>query len=249
MSTYAISDLHGRSDLYQEVKKILRPDDTVYCLGDCGDRGPDGWKLIKEVMSDPRFIYLKGNHEDLLIGAMLEYLCDERVNKYYERYPGCYNSMAALSSHNGGAVTLNGWIQEGSNSDWITVINKLPLEAEYINKDGVKVLLSHAGFTPSKKGDDFSLMWDRHHFHDTWDSEKDGKNVVIVHGHTPCELVANKLNMVFGPEHRYGWAPFDGTIWYNEHKIDIDMGSYYTGYTVLLDLDTFDEHIFYMEED
>lgn len=248
MSTYAISDLHGRFDLYQEVKKFLRPDDTVYCLGDCGDRGPDGWKLIKTVIADPQFIYLKGNHEDMLVGAMLEYLGDERVNKYYERYPGCCNSMMALLSYNGGSNTIEGWINDGYNQNWITTINTLPLEAEYVNQDGIKVLLSHAGFTPSKKGDDFALMWDRSHFHDFWNPRKDGKDIIVVHGHTPCELLHKELKMVSGPEYRDSWAPFDGMLWYHEQKIDIDVGSYYTGYSVLLDLDTFDEHVFSVEE-
>ena len=40
MATYAISDLHGRMDLFRQVKEFLQPEDVVYVLGDCGDRGP-----------------------------------------------------------------------------------------------------------------------------------------------------------------------------------------------------------------
>lgn len=65
VSVYAISDLHGMLCLYQEVKKFLKPEDKVYCLGDCGDRGPDPWETIKAVAADPQFIYIKGNHEDM----------------------------------------------------------------------------------------------------------------------------------------------------------------------------------------
>lgn len=37
----------------------------------------------------------------------------------------------------------------------------------------------------------------------------------------------------------------DGAFWYcNNHKVNIDCGAFFTGKTVLLDLDTFDEHIF-----
>ena len=35
--TYAITDLHGRLDLWKEVKKILQPNDKVYFLGDAMD--------------------------------------------------------------------------------------------------------------------------------------------------------------------------------------------------------------------
>ena len=70
MATYAISDLHGRMDLFRQVKEFLQPEDVVYVLGDCGDRGPAGWELIKTVYEDPQFIYLMGNHEDMLVNAM-----------------------------------------------------------------------------------------------------------------------------------------------------------------------------------
>ena len=70
MATYAISDLHGRMDLFRQVKEFLQPEDVVYVLGDCGDRGPAGWELIKTIYEDPQFIYLMGNHEDMLVDAM-----------------------------------------------------------------------------------------------------------------------------------------------------------------------------------
>ena len=38
-------------------------------------------------------------------------------------------------------------------------------------------------------------------------------------------------------------------LWYcNNHKVCIDMGTYNTNITVLLDLDTFEEHIFAEEQ-
>lgn len=39
MSIYAVSDLHGCLDIYYKIKKLLKSEDKVYCLGDCGDRG------------------------------------------------------------------------------------------------------------------------------------------------------------------------------------------------------------------
>ena len=74
MSNFAVSDLHGHLKLYNKIKKFLKPEDTVYCLGDCGDRGPDAWETIKAVAKDEQFIYLKGNHEDMLVKAALERL-------------------------------------------------------------------------------------------------------------------------------------------------------------------------------
>ena len=40
-----------------------------------------------------------------------------------------------------------------------------------------------------------------------------------------------------------------GALWYCEdHKVCLDTGAWATGYTVLFNLDTFDEHIFCDEE-
>ena len=41
MSVYAVSDLHGQLELYFKIKDFLKPEDYVYCLGDCGDRGKE----------------------------------------------------------------------------------------------------------------------------------------------------------------------------------------------------------------
>ena len=72
--TFACSDLHGMMNLYKQIKEFIEPEDTVICLGDCGDRGYDSWELIKKVYTDPQFIYLMGNHERMLIDAGAEFL-------------------------------------------------------------------------------------------------------------------------------------------------------------------------------
>ena len=34
MGAYAVSDMHGCADVYHRIKKIIKPEDTVYCLGE-----------------------------------------------------------------------------------------------------------------------------------------------------------------------------------------------------------------------
>ena len=41
MSTYACSDIHGMMVFYEMIKNFIQPKDTVYFLGDAGDRGPE----------------------------------------------------------------------------------------------------------------------------------------------------------------------------------------------------------------
>ena len=66
---YAIADIHGMFDIYIQVCDMLQPDDVVYFLGDAGDRGYDGFHCINYIYSDPQWIYLKGNHEDMFVHA------------------------------------------------------------------------------------------------------------------------------------------------------------------------------------
>ena len=49
--TYAVSDIHGMKPLWDQIMKYLDPSDTLYCLGDCADRGNDGWEIIKDAIN------------------------------------------------------------------------------------------------------------------------------------------------------------------------------------------------------
>lgn len=234
MAVYACSDLHGMMELYEQIKAFLKPEDKVYFLGDAGDRGPKPWEMIKTIMADEQFIYMKGNHEAMLIDAAKEFLTNE-----------CNGFDYMLLTHNGGSGTYEGLMSEtpANQAAWIAHLNKLPYIQQYVNKDGLRIFLTHAGFTPVYDyedrlcwPDEYELTWDRHHFWDPW--PVDTEDVVIVHGHTPTLYLAEHLGL---PNEEVE----PGAIWYaNNHKVCIDNGCFYTGFTCLLDLDTFDEHIF-----
>ena len=49
---FAVADLHGMIELYQQIKDFLKPEDKVYCLGDMGDRGTNCWETVKAIMND-----------------------------------------------------------------------------------------------------------------------------------------------------------------------------------------------------
>lgn len=214
MAHWAISDLHGYYNFYTQVKDIIAPKDTVVCLGDCGDRGPQSWKTIKAVLSDPQFIYLKGNHEDMLVNALKAYLIDDKDFMYDPDVRLCWN--------NDGHQTFFAALEETDVRGVIKVLNNLPLEYAYIAPSGQKIILSHAGFTPGKEKD---LLWDRCHFNDEWDSSQ-GIDFVI-HGHTPIRN--------FKGEPR---------IYCNGHKINIDAGAFFNKKGLLFNLDNFKYIVF-----
>lgn len=238
MSVYACSDLHGYLDAYKQIKAFLKPEDKVYFLGDAGDRGPQSWETIKAVATDPQFIYLKGNHEDMLWDACKGIAIDSLDRDAYD-----------LLCYNGGYDTYNSvWeLPQSIATGWMNHIKYLPVFEQYVNKNGQLIALTHAGFTPSYDKDeeliipwDQELIWDRDHVHDKYLPKLDKDNVVIVHGHTPIPLLKRKL---------MDYEPFEpgAYYYYNDHKICIDNGVFATGYVCLFDLDTFDEHIFQVD--
>ena len=160
MAVYACSDLHGRLDLYKQIKAFLNPEDTVYFLGDAGDRGPDSWELIKTIYSDDQFVYLMGNHEEMLVEAMKDWL----------DYFHCGLAWQDLIN-NGGAQTFEDWRNipnESNQRIWMRNLKQLLKVKTYVNKDNIKVILSHAGFTPGTTAE-VNLLWDREHYDDEWD--------------------------------------------------------------------------------
>lgn len=230
MAVYACADLHGRYDLLQQIKNFIKPEDKVYVLGDCGDRGPQSWKVITEVYNNPQLIYLKGNHEDMLQRAMRG------------------GTDKQLYFQTGGKKTYDSWKYgpDKGNMVWMNRLKELPELETYLNQDGVRVVLCHAGYTPHVECKVYNqdLLWDRDHFNSMWDT--DFNDTVIVHGHTPIPLMV---------EYLYEAHPIDfGAYWYcpdqngDYHKCNIDCGAVFLGYTTLLNLDTFDEHLFFGED-
>ena len=235
MSMYVCSDLHGMYDIYEQILDYIKPEDKVICLGDCGDRGYKNWELIKAVYTNPQFIYLMGNHEDMLINAMEECLAG---------YP--FNESLELVIVNGGYDTYRGWLKETPEERkvWLNRLRTLPIYMDYFSEKNNTIWhLSHAGYTPYRKDLPIreDLIWDRNHFRDKVIVPEDNgerPNEICVHGHTPIPFVADELHMD---------VPHEPTllIYGDGHKIDIDNGSFWSGGAILLNLDTCEHIPFY----
>jgi calcineurin-like phosphoesterase family protein len=224
--------------LYQKVVDFLKPEDKVYCLGDCGDRGTQPWETIKAVAANPQFIYLKGNHEQMLVEAMKE---TDKLG-----YISYWHPKTSHLITNDGADTLEGWYKEKSNY-WINYLDKLPTSSVYINQEGARIFLSHAGFTPLiTKNPDF--LWNRTHIYDDYPTLKSPIDIVV-HGHIPCQLLSKKLQKAA----EFQGKPLPtlyahGAYWYAYmHKVCLDCASWISKEVVLLNLDTFEERIFTIE--
>lgn len=218
--TYAFTDIHGMYDLWKQIKEYCAEDDTIFFLGDANDRGPDGIKIIKELLADPRIIYLKGNHEELLIQNILE---------------GLEGDISGFQNwaQNGGSPTWDALMKESDRDIMrlITKLQKLPYKAIYENPKGQQIYLSHSGwYRPnikdkyskwSKMSPDAPYIWDRQNLQHTNWSEK-YPNAYAIHGHSPVQVFFNKEEPV---------------IYYEGHKIDLDVASFTRKKIYLYNLD------------
>ena len=233
--TFAFADLHGRYDLYQKIEEYVSPEDTLICLGDCIDRGPDGIKIVDALKQRENTIYIKGNHEDMAAAAIPS-LLSGRI----------FNDSIDLWFFNCGEKTWDS-IEGKNETDYAKFFDSLPVEFKYINKIGQEIILTHAGGHPSKKVE-IDPIWNRKHFHLPWPQDIKYQDTFYVHGHTPVQY----LKFEIGYDNNWPDSSMDiddafdkwdpQAIWYaGGHKVDIDLGSAFTGKTVLLDLDTFEE--------
>lgn len=226
MAIYACSDLHGCLNAYKKIKECINPEDKVYCLGDCGDRGPEPWDTIKAVLTDPQFIYIKGNHEDMLVKAV------------YEVFDTGWSHLDAqkLLASNGGMNTLNEILGEESPERWTKQLAQLPVSIELINSNKQNIKLCHAGCSIWKDEKTYvstrELLWDRLHYFDNADLLDD---TIVVHGHTPIKYLAEDI----------GVKPGVGALKYaNGKKYCIDAGTFFTDQVILFNLDTFESIVF-----
>lgn len=217
--TYVIGDIHGGLKALKQVleKAPIKTDDLLIFLGDY----VDGWSESPQVIDflialqkRQRCIFIKGNHDDLL----LQYL---KTKTYSEEW-----------FLHGGASTLEGY----KKYDAKTIakhINFLENLVEYY-LDNHNRLFIHAGFT-NQKGVDFEYFtklfyWDR----TLWEtalaldpslsktSDYYPKRLLLYHevyiGHTPTTRIGKTI-----PVAKAG-------VW------NLDTGAAFTGHLTLMDI-------------
>lgn len=192
---YAMSDLHGRADLYfKMLEKInFSAEDTLYILGDICDRGEDPISIYLDIMNRDNIFCIKGNHEKMLLEALpsyyrfLEGSIPEDVK--HEPFP-CDGEMWYA---NGGDITKTSLFYY--NRETIEEIYKFIASMPYYREvavEGTTFVLIHAGpegYSPEKALDSYTpeeLVWYSPDFDATfWEGEKK----ILIVGHTPTPLI------------------------------------------------------------
>ena len=201
----AIGDIHGYIEPVNDLLKKIDPgkDDLIIFLGDYIDRGPYSRQVIERMLElsflyRDNVIFLRGNHEDMLLGSVGFDAVIRNVNTWL---------------YNGGTSTLKSY---GMSTDKIMQLISLWDDGERFNMimkyfpeshinfirstllwaESKNYFFCHAGLDPGKtieegKKDIEALLWIRQHLrYEDFRWEK-----TVVCGHTPLQniLVKDKL--------------------------------------------------------
>jgi len=218
---YAIGDVHGRLDLLDKLLADIEEDHRsrrpakayLVFLGDLVDRGPDSRGVIERLLERPpsfaRPVFLKGNHEEFLLGALdgdLAMLQNWLV----------YGGAECCASYGIG----QGWLMNAAPPDIfsrlaasVPAAHRAFLESMADSFRFGDYLFVHAGIRPgvpleSQSGRD--LRWIREGFLD----DRTDHGVTVVHGHSIVDEVEEHPN-----------------------RIAIDTGAYRTGVLTALALE------------
>ena len=245
----AISDIHGNMNLWNQVKNSFdHKEDYLVCLGDCADRGDDGWAIIKEVLQgveDGYITYIRGNHEWMLIDALYDYINNDDMNGY----------NLYLLAQNGGDTTFTDAVNDPKLRDWFEKLKAYTCPyATYTNSNKENIFISHAGISWKQihwfENDGFvnvdeeikralykDLMWNRQSFNDLY---QPNEFTYQVFGHTPIPYLIGIGDFMKDPKPLWTSPDDKG----NNHKVNIDCSTYSTYTTMLFDLDDFSYKIF-----
>jgi len=199
----AIGDIHGH---YRELMRLMQvlgdagmqpQRDTIVFLGDYVDGGPETRQVVEQLIAwqraHPHWVFLKGNHEDMMLDALV---ANSRKYGFWDHWWGQGGRETAQSYLPAGTSDYERAIMQPAefipprHLDWL---HGLPVTHE---QDGY--VFVHAGLLPGlplgwQSAND--LLWIREGFIFS-DADFDGKRIVF--GHTPFAeplVMPNKIGI------------------------------------------------------
>lgn len=185
MATYVIGDIHGEIKALQTIinKINYQPQkDKLIFLGDYIDRGENPYQVYQYLkkLANGKNIFLRGNHEQLMIDTLLN---DQNPNLWY---------------YNGGRKTEQSFPNQSllkEAAKWFDSLSYYYVDQNYI--------FVHAGLDPDKKlsdQDKNDLIWIRSKFINSKAADFIEKRTIIA-GHTPVaevKFLENKIMLDTG---------------------------------------------------
>lgn len=200
---YAIGDVHGRLDLLDDMHAMIRDDArsaqgrrlVVVYLGDYIDRGPQSREVLDRLLDAPlagvETVYLRGNHEEIMLGFLDFGIRGESWFTYGGRETlQSYGVAAPLPTAESEFPAARAALRQALPARHRAFLDALKLS----HREG-DYLFVHAGVKPGvllEAQEARELLWIRHEF---LDSDVDF-GVCVVHGHTPEERPTVKSNRI-----------------------------------------------------
>lgn len=229
---YVTSDWHGYP--LEKIKAMLSKveftdSDFLFILGDVIDRGEDGIKILKWLMSQPNMELILGNHEAMMLSC--EFLFDEITEESIRNITGSKLDLYRTWKQNGARPTINALYSARANEIKyiLEYLHEAPLY-ETVSVGGKDFLLTHSGidnFNKNKKLSEYfkdDFLWSRPKF-----DERYFDDVITVFGHTPT--------IYYGEKYR-------GKAVITETWINVDTGAACGFSPMLLRLDDLKEFYF-----
>lgn len=198
---YAVGDIHGRLDLFEQLIDMIETDDAsrgpadtmIVLLGDLVDRGPDSSRVIDRARRwarQRRVRFIGGNHEEMFLSAFDR---DEAL-RHFLRYGGKETLLSyPIDQRTYERATLEELrrlmplIVPADHIAFMRAMESHVLAGDY--------LFVHAGIRPGvavEEQHQSDLRWIRGEFLD--DPRDHG--FVVVHGHTITDEVEERPNRI-----------------------------------------------------
>ncbi|ADU23128.1 MULTISPECIES: metallophosphoesterase [Ruminococcus] len=231
MAVYVMSDIHGEYDKYREMldKIDLRPEDTLYILGDVVDRGPRPVDILQDMMKRPNVYPLMGNHDLLALDILKKLNVEITEENYAVHLDADTMDEMACWLHDGGQTTLAQFrdLTKEEKADVLDYMEDFSV-CESAEAGGKIFVLVHAGLGNFRKGKKLREYTFQELLMDRIDPEKDyfeDDDIYVITGHTPTILIWGKAE-----------------IYHSHHNICIDCGACMGGRLACLCLDTMEEY-------
>jgi serine/threonine protein phosphatase 1 len=197
----AIGDIHGHAALLERLLREIEPSptDQFIFLGDYIDRGPEAPQVLDRLITFaeefPRSVFLRGNHEQMLLDARDEATRQQNKPAVFEGILARLFQDQPLEIRNflenGGWATVNSYGHQLKLDSPLQILRQIPEEhigfiqrtRLYYQRD--PYFFVHAGIDPhlslKRESGRQALLWLRSPL---WLQDPDW-GLTVVHGHTP----------------------------------------------------------------
>jgi serine/threonine protein phosphatase 1 len=210
-----VGDLHGYREPLLRLLARVEPtrDDLVVFIGDYVDRGPDSRALVDTLIEfgagRERTVFLKGNHEDMLLGSVGLPALIQDLGTWLHN--GGLHTLASYGAEEGDIRVLAGIRDPEERNERVRLFIPESHIAFFSNLElfveTESYFMCHAGVSPHASIEDgkqnlFDLLWMRDHL--AADAPQWEKTLVC--GHTPQRnvLVREKLICIDTGLYYYG---------------------------------------------